>query len=106
MGFEPQQARLKLESVNEFTDRMTKGLKEMKAALAKARDKYVMYYNRQREPAAILAPGDKVWRPTDHRQNCLTIDLVLLPSKLALDMERIVLRYHRNFDNYILSSQW
>jgi hypothetical protein len=33
MGFKPQQARSKLESVNEFTDQMAEGLKEMKAML-------------------------------------------------------------------------
>jgi hypothetical protein len=61
MGFKPHQARSKLESVNEFTDRMAEGLEETKAALAKVKDKYVMYYNCRREPAPIFAPGDKVW---------------------------------------------
>jgi hypothetical protein len=45
MGFGPQQAQSKLESVNEFTDQMAKGLEEAKAALAKAKDEYTMYYN-------------------------------------------------------------
>jgi hypothetical protein len=45
MGFEPQQPRSKLESVNKFTDRMAQGLEEAKAALTKAKDKYAMYYN-------------------------------------------------------------
>jgi hypothetical protein len=52
MGFKPHQARSKLESVNEFTDRMAEGLEEMKAALAKAKDKYAMYYNHRCEPAS------------------------------------------------------
>jgi hypothetical protein len=46
MGFKPQQAQSKLESVNEFTDRMAKGQEEVKAAITKAKDRYVMYYNR------------------------------------------------------------
>jgi hypothetical protein len=46
MGFEPHQPRLKLESVNEFTDRMAKGLEEAKLAITKVKDKYMMYYNR------------------------------------------------------------
>jgi hypothetical protein len=45
MGFEPHQAPLKLESVNEFIDQMVKGLEEAKSALTKVKDEYVMYYN-------------------------------------------------------------
>jgi hypothetical protein len=45
MGFEPQQPHSKLESVNEFADRMAQGLEEAKAALTKAKDEYTMYYN-------------------------------------------------------------
>jgi hypothetical protein len=61
MGFEPQQPRYKLESVNEFTDRMAQGLEEAKAALTKAKDEYAMYYNRRREPAPVFTQGDRVW---------------------------------------------
>jgi hypothetical protein len=61
MGFEPHQPRSKLESVNEFTDRMAKGLEEAKSAITKAKDEYTMYYNRRREPMSIFAPGDTVW---------------------------------------------
>jgi hypothetical protein len=61
MGFKPQQAQSKLESVNEFTDRMAKRQEEAKAALMNARDKYTMYYNCQCEPAPIFTPGKKVW---------------------------------------------
>jgi hypothetical protein len=42
-------------------DQMTKGLEEAKAALAKAKDEYAMYYNCQCEPAAVFASRDKVW---------------------------------------------
>jgi hypothetical protein len=45
MGFEPQQPRSKLESVNEFADRMAQGLEEAKAALTKVKNEYAMYYD-------------------------------------------------------------
>jgi hypothetical protein len=45
MGFEPNQPRSKLESVNEFADRMAKGLEEAKSAITKAKDEHAMYYN-------------------------------------------------------------
>jgi hypothetical protein len=45
MGFEPHQPRSKLESINEFTNRMAKGLEEAKLAITKAKDEYAMYYN-------------------------------------------------------------
>jgi hypothetical protein len=61
MGFEPHQLRSKLESVNEFTERMAQGLEEAKSAIAKAKDEYAMYYNRQREPAPVFAPGNRGW---------------------------------------------
>ena len=46
MGFEPQQPWSHLKSVNDFAERMAEGLSEAKAALAKAKDEYTMYYNR------------------------------------------------------------
>ena len=61
MGFEPQQPRSHLKSVNDFAERMVEGLSEAKAALAKAKDEYTMYYNRRQDPAPILKPGDLVW---------------------------------------------
>jgi hypothetical protein len=45
MGFEPHWLRSKLELVNEFTEHMAQGLEEAKSAIAKAKDKYAMYYN-------------------------------------------------------------
>jgi hypothetical protein len=56
MGFEPQQPRSHVESVNEFKDRMAWGLEE-----AKVKDEYALYYNRRRIPAPKLKPGDLVW---------------------------------------------
>ena len=38
MGFEPDQPRSRMESVNKFKDRMTDSLEEAKAALAKLKD--------------------------------------------------------------------
>jgi hypothetical protein len=40
---------------------MAQGLEEAKAALTKAKDEYVLYYNHQHEPAPIFAPGNMVW---------------------------------------------
>jgi hypothetical protein len=61
MGFEPQQPHSKLESVNEFADRMALGIEETKSALTKAKDKYAMYYNQRWEPAPVFTQGDRVW---------------------------------------------
>jgi hypothetical protein len=61
MGFEPQQPRSTLESVNEFAERMALGIEEAKVALTKVKDKYAMYYNHPHEPPPVFAPGDRVW---------------------------------------------
>jgi hypothetical protein len=61
MGFEPQQPRSKLESVNKFVDHMALGIEKAKLALTKAKDKYAMYYNQHREPAPVFTQGDRVW---------------------------------------------
>jgi hypothetical protein len=61
MGFELQEPRSKVESVNEFAERMVKGLEEAKAALAKAKDEYALYYNHRRIPMPEFKPGDMVW---------------------------------------------
>jgi transposase InsO family protein len=61
MGFEPQQPRSKLESVNEFVDHIALGIEEAKSALTKAKDEYAMYYNRRREHALVFTQGDRVW---------------------------------------------
>jgi hypothetical protein len=46
IGFEPQQLRSTLESVNDFVECMVLGIEEAKVALTKVKDKYTMYYNR------------------------------------------------------------
>jgi len=45
MGFELDQPRSYVESVNEFRDRMNDTLEEAKAALAKSKDDMMLYYN-------------------------------------------------------------
>ena len=60
MGFEPSPPS-RLETVNEFTDRMQSALTEARSALAKAQDDMTRYYNRRREPAPEYTPGDKVY---------------------------------------------
>jgi hypothetical protein len=60
MGFEPQQLS-RLESVNEFTDRMKLALEEAKSALAKAKDDMARYYNERRLPTPVYKPGDLVY---------------------------------------------
>jgi transposase InsO family protein len=65
MGFEPRQPRSEIESVNEFADRMERGLEEAKAALSKAKDEYAQYCNRRRSPAPDLKPGDLVYVEAD-----------------------------------------
>jgi hypothetical protein len=61
MGFEPQQPCSNLELVNEFMEHMAQGLEEVKVALTKVKDEYVMYYNHWCKPAPVFTPGDRVW---------------------------------------------
>ena len=60
MGFEPGTPS-RLETVNEFTNRMGSALSEAKSALAKAQEDMTRYYNRRREPAPEYAQGDRVY---------------------------------------------
>jgi hypothetical protein len=61
MGFEPQELRSEVAEVNEFAEKMAKGLEEAKAALTKAKDEYKQYYNHCRTPAPIFKSGNMVW---------------------------------------------
>jgi transposase InsO family protein len=61
MGFEPDRPRSRLESVNEFADRMKSTLEEAKAALAKSKDDMARYYDQNRTKAPEYKPGDKVY---------------------------------------------
>jgi hypothetical protein len=42
-------------------EHMAQGLEEARSAIAKAKDEYTMYYNRQQEPGPVFKPGDRVW---------------------------------------------
>jgi len=61
MGFELDQPRSHMESINEFKDRMTDTLEEAKAALAKSKDDMALYYNRKCTPAPEFKAGDMVF---------------------------------------------
>jgi len=61
MGFEPDQPRSHVESVNEFRDRMRDTLEEAKAALAKSKDDMTLYYNQKRTPAPEFKAGNMVF---------------------------------------------
>ena len=61
MGFEPDQHPSRVESVNEFTERMKSTLEEVKAALAKSKDDMAQYYNQRRTAAPEYRPGDRVY---------------------------------------------
>src|SRR5271156_2772435 len=61
MGFKPGQPPSRLESVNEFKERMKDALDEAKAALAKSKDEMAKYYDRRRTPALEYKPGNKVY---------------------------------------------
>jgi len=58
MGFKPH-SRTIMETANEFAGRMRKSLEEAKAALAKAKDDMVRYYNHN--PMPEYQVGDKVY---------------------------------------------
>jgi len=61
MGFEPQQNHSDLETVNEFMERMRMAIEEAKSAICKAQNDMKRYYNRQRTPALVFKPGNKVF---------------------------------------------
>jgi len=61
MGFEPRQNHSDLETVNEFTERMRAAIDEAKSMIRKAQDDMKRYYDRQRTPAPVFKPGDKVF---------------------------------------------
>ena len=61
MGFEPDQVPSRVESMNEFTNRMRSTLEEAKAALSKSKDDMTRYYNQKWSAAPKYQPGDKVY---------------------------------------------
>ena len=61
MGFELDKCPSRVESVNEFTERMRSTLKEAKSALAKSKDDMARSYDQRPMPAPEYQPGDKVY---------------------------------------------
>ena len=61
MGFEPSQVPSRLETVNEFMERMKSATEETKSAIRKAQKDMTRYYNRRRTPAPVYKPGDRVY---------------------------------------------
>ena len=59
MGFEPL-ADVEDEDAGAFRDCMQESLEEAKAALVKAKEEYVQYYNRCRKPTLVFGTGDMV----------------------------------------------
>jgi len=64
MGFEPSQVPSRLETVNEFTERMKSATEEAKSAIHKAQEDMMQYYNRKRTLAPMYKPGDRVYLDT------------------------------------------
>jgi len=58
MGFEPSQVPSRLETVNEFMERMKSATEEAKLAIHKAQEDMTQYYNQKRTPAPVYKPGD------------------------------------------------
>ena len=61
MGFEPDQPRSRVESINEFKDQMKDTLEEAKVALAKSKDDMTLYYNWKWSPALEFKTDDMVF---------------------------------------------
>src|ERR1700712_5892112 len=73
MGFEPTRARSKVESANEFHDRIASGVSEARSALVKAKEEYKRYYDCWRTPALDIKVGDRVWLDaSDIQTTCLS----------------------------------
>ena len=64
MGFELDQCRSHVESVNEFKERMEDALNKAKVALVKSKDDMAKYYDRRRTPAPEYQPRDRVYLDT------------------------------------------
>jgi hypothetical protein len=61
MGFEPNLMESRVETINEFKERMERSMEEAKLALAKAKDNMVWYYNQHHIPAPEYQVGDRVF---------------------------------------------
>jgi transposase InsO family protein len=65
MGFEPRTGPSKVESANEFQDRMKSALEEARSALTKAQEEMRTYYDRKRRPTPQYKPGERVYLDAD-----------------------------------------
>ena len=73
MGFEPSQVPSRLETVNEFTERMKSTTEEAKSAICKAQEDMMWYYNQKRTLAPVYKPGDQVYLDaSDIKMTCLS----------------------------------
>jgi len=71
MGFKPRQNPSGLETVNEFMERIRTAIDEAKYTICKTQNDMKRYYNRQRTPALVFKPGNKVFLDTsDIRTTC------------------------------------
>ena len=61
LRFEPHQPPSRMESANEFVDRMKSAVDKAQSALVKAQDDMKHYYDQCQTPAPEYQPGDKVW---------------------------------------------
>jgi len=61
MDFEPSQVPSRLETVNEFMERMKSVTEEAKSAIRKAQENMTRYYNRKRTSAPVYKLGDRVY---------------------------------------------
>jgi hypothetical protein len=61
MGFEPNLTKSRVETVNEFKERMERSLDEAKSVLAKAKNDMAQYYNQCCIPAPEYQVGDQVF---------------------------------------------
>jgi len=76
MGFEPSQPPSRLETVNEFIERMKSATEEAKSVICKAQEDMTWYYNQKRTPAPMYKPGDQVYLDTsDIKITCPSLKL-------------------------------
>jgi len=76
IGFEPSQVPSRLETVNEFIERMKSTTEEAKSAICKAQEDMMRYYNRKRTLALVYKPGDRVYLDvSDIKTTCPSLKL-------------------------------
>jgi len=61
MGFKLSQVPSRLETVNEFTERIKSTTEEAKSVICKVQEDMTQYYNRKRTPAPMYKPEDRVY---------------------------------------------